>query len=287
MSPMRERDRYSLCRGRVPRARERPSRTRSMSTRWCRSFSTSGRGRRPTPSRRTSPRPRSTSGSGRATSTTGSSGRSPTAAARWSSSAPASTRAPSASGPTASPISRSTTRARSISKAAAGRARHGGAESPSSPAIMSPPARCALLEANGFDRDLPSFFIWEGNTMYLTEADAKKVLRDLKEGVRAFSIAFDYMDSAVVGEDDRRGGNHDLRRTLRRHGRALALRHRRCRCARRGDRLHRRRRHDGRRPAPDILARAALGIDRLRALQPLHADIVTARRHLPPRPATD
>ena len=27
-----------------------------------------------------------------------------------------------------------------------------------------------LLEANGFDRDLPSFFIWEGNTMYLTEA---------------------------------------------------------------------------------------------------------------------
>ena len=57
-----------------------------------------------------------------------------------------------------------------------------------------------LLEANGFDRDLPSFFIWEGNTMYLTEADAKKVLRDLKAGVRAFSIAFDYMDNAVVAK---------------------------------------------------------------------------------------
>jgi methyltransferase (TIGR00027 family) len=55
-----------------------------------------------------------------------------------------------------------------------------------------------LLEANGFDRDLPSFFIWEGNTMYLTEVDAKKVLRELKQGVRAFSIAFDYMDTAVV-----------------------------------------------------------------------------------------
>lgn len=33
-----------------------------------------------------------------------------------------------------------------------------------------------LLEANGFNCDLPSFFIWEGNTMYLTEADAMKVL---------------------------------------------------------------------------------------------------------------
>lgn len=57
-----------------------------------------------------------------------------------------------------------------------------------------------LLEANGFDRDLPSFFIWEGNTMYLTEADAKKVLRDLKAAVRRFSIAFDYMDTAVVAK---------------------------------------------------------------------------------------
>ena len=86
-----------------------------------------------------------------------------------------------------------------------------------------------LLEANGFDRGLPSFFIWEGNTMYLTEADAMKVLRDLKAGVRAFSIAFDYMDRGGGRHDDRRGGHHDLRRALRRHGRALALRHRRCR----------------------------------------------------------
>ena len=55
-----------------------------------------------------------------------------------------------------------------------------------------------LLAANGFDRDLPSFFIWEGNTMYLTEADAKKVLRDLKQRVRQFAISFDYMDEAVI-----------------------------------------------------------------------------------------
>jgi methyltransferase (TIGR00027 family) len=50
-----------------------------------------------------------------------------------------------------------------------------------------------LLYANG-----PSFFIWEGNTMYLTRAATMKVLTDLCQGVRAFSIAFDYMDEAVV-----------------------------------------------------------------------------------------
>jgi methyltransferase (TIGR00027 family) len=55
-----------------------------------------------------------------------------------------------------------------------------------------------MLEANGFDCDLPSFFIWEGNTMYLTEPAVIKVLSDLRNGVRRFSISFDYMDRAVV-----------------------------------------------------------------------------------------
>jgi methyltransferase (TIGR00027 family) len=55
-----------------------------------------------------------------------------------------------------------------------------------------------LLKSGGFDGDLPSFFIWEGNTMYLTRAAAMKVLADLKEGVRDFGISFDYMDEAVV-----------------------------------------------------------------------------------------
>lgn len=55
-----------------------------------------------------------------------------------------------------------------------------------------------LLYANGFNPELPSFFIWEGNTMYLTRAAAMKVLTDLCQGVREFSIAFDYMDEAVV-----------------------------------------------------------------------------------------
>jgi methyltransferase (TIGR00027 family) len=55
-----------------------------------------------------------------------------------------------------------------------------------------------LLEGNGFDRDLPSFFVWEGNTMYLTRDAVMAVLWELKDGVPAFSLSFDYMDEAVV-----------------------------------------------------------------------------------------
>ena len=55
-----------------------------------------------------------------------------------------------------------------------------------------------LLEPNGFRGDLPTFFIWEGNTMYLTRAAVMKVLRELREGVPEFSLSFDYMDEAVV-----------------------------------------------------------------------------------------
>jgi len=55
-----------------------------------------------------------------------------------------------------------------------------------------------LLEANGFDRDEPAFFIWEGNTMYLTKQMNLNVLAELREGLRAFSVAFDYMSEAVI-----------------------------------------------------------------------------------------
>jgi len=63
-----------------------------------------------------------------------------------------------------------------------------------------------LLEGSGFRCDLPSFFIWEGNTMYLTKEAAIKVLRDLKSSVRQFSISFDYMDKAVVARTTGEGG---------------------------------------------------------------------------------
>lgn len=56
-----------------------------------------------------------------------------------------------------------------------------------------------LLEKNGFKRELPTFFIWEGNTMYLTKGPVMQVLAELKENVPAFGLSFDFMDWAVVG----------------------------------------------------------------------------------------
>ena len=56
-----------------------------------------------------------------------------------------------------------------------------------------------LLETNGFKRELPTFFIWEGNTMYLTKGPVMQVLAELKESVPAFGLSFDFMDWAVVG----------------------------------------------------------------------------------------
>ena len=56
-----------------------------------------------------------------------------------------------------------------------------------------------LLEKNGFKRELPTFFIWEGNTMYLTKGPVMQVLAELKESVPAFGLSFDFMDWAVVG----------------------------------------------------------------------------------------
>jgi methyltransferase (TIGR00027 family) len=63
-----------------------------------------------------------------------------------------------------------------------------------------------LLEANGFDRFEPAFFIWEGNTMYLTKQMNLNVLTELRDALRAFSISFDYMSEQVIdyatGEED-------------------------------------------------------------------------------------
>jgi len=55
-----------------------------------------------------------------------------------------------------------------------------------------------LLETNGFRPDLPAYFIWEGNTMYLTELSVIKVLTELREHISHFSISFDYMAENVV-----------------------------------------------------------------------------------------
>jgi len=55
-----------------------------------------------------------------------------------------------------------------------------------------------LLAANGFNSDLPSYVIWEGNTMYLNRPEVLKVLTDLRNKVVNFAISFDYFTEAVI-----------------------------------------------------------------------------------------
>jgi methyltransferase (TIGR00027 family) len=55
----------------------------------------------------------------------------------------------------------------------------------------------SLLERNGFRRDEPAFFLWEGNSMYLTRGTVMAVLKDIAS-VDRFTIAFDYMSEEVV-----------------------------------------------------------------------------------------
>ncbi|HEY4846239.1 MAG TPA: SAM-dependent methyltransferase [Methylocella sp.] len=66
-----------------------------------------------------------------------------------------------------------------------------------------------LLETNGFRFELPAYFIWEGNTMYLTGASVRRVLADLRKRVRQFNISFDYMAEEVIAHTtgDKRTSN--------------------------------------------------------------------------------
>jgi len=55
-----------------------------------------------------------------------------------------------------------------------------------------------LLECNGFDFDLGTYFIWEGNVMYMPLATDKQTMVQLKRHVAQFRLSFDYLTHAVV-----------------------------------------------------------------------------------------
>jgi methyltransferase (TIGR00027 family) len=57
-----------------------------------------------------------------------------------------------------------------------------------------------LLTQNGFDCDVPTYFIWEGNTMYLPLEKVKHILEQLTTHVRRFRVSFDYMAEAVISK---------------------------------------------------------------------------------------
>jgi methyltransferase (TIGR00027 family) len=57
-----------------------------------------------------------------------------------------------------------------------------------------------LLARNGFVFDLPTYFIWEGNTMYLSHDYTRRLLAKLKRHVTRFALSFDYMAESVVSK---------------------------------------------------------------------------------------
>jgi O-methyltransferase involved in polyketide biosynthesis len=55
-----------------------------------------------------------------------------------------------------------------------------------------------LLKRNAFDVDLPTYLIWEGNTMYLPFASIRYTLAEIRTHVTRFRVSFDYMADAVI-----------------------------------------------------------------------------------------
>jgi methyltransferase (TIGR00027 family) len=56
----------------------------------------------------------------------------------------------------------------------------------------------SLLAGTDFDPSLPTYVIWEGNTMYLPLAAARHLLVELRGMLRQFRVSFDYMADAVI-----------------------------------------------------------------------------------------
>jgi methyltransferase (TIGR00027 family) len=57
-----------------------------------------------------------------------------------------------------------------------------------------------MLRRNGFDFDLPTYFIWEGNTMYLPLETDRQILVDLRTHVKWFRLSFDYLAESVIAK---------------------------------------------------------------------------------------
>jgi methyltransferase (TIGR00027 family) len=59
----------------------------------------------------------------------------------------------------------------------------------------------ALLSRNGFDFSLPTHFIWEGNTMYLSRPSVARVLESIAQNLPRFSISFDFLAPEVIANE--------------------------------------------------------------------------------------
>jgi methyltransferase (TIGR00027 family) len=57
-----------------------------------------------------------------------------------------------------------------------------------------------LLQRHGFDFDVPTYVIWEGNVMYLPLGHDKETMRQLRAHVKSFRLSFDYFTEAVIAK---------------------------------------------------------------------------------------
>lgn len=57
-----------------------------------------------------------------------------------------------------------------------------------------------MLESSGFDAALPTHFIWEDNTMYLSAEAVHHVMQTIGMHVKQFTLAFDYMAPEVIAK---------------------------------------------------------------------------------------
>ena len=67
--------------------------------------------------------------------------------------------------------------------------------------------------ANEFDFGLPTHFIWEGNTMYLTADAVSQVLTDITRHIKQCSVSFDYMAEEVIAKTT---GDHEITNVVER-----------------------------------------------------------------------
>src|SRR5262249_26460860 len=55
-----------------------------------------------------------------------------------------------------------------------------------------------LLRSHGFEFDVPTYLIWEGNVMYMPLANDKDTMLQLKRYVKRFRLSFDYFTESVI-----------------------------------------------------------------------------------------
>jgi len=65
-----------------------------------------------------------------------------------------------------------------------------------------------LLRSHGFEFDVPTYLIWEGNVMYMPLAHDKDTILQLKRHIGRCRLSFDYLTEAVIAKTT---GDADLR----------------------------------------------------------------------------